>query len=87
MPSRALYQHFYNPDILTTVFANRSKKLERIDTGDYTPEEYDRFLVDIRKVNRFAGDSRALKRTLLQKLRKVDVGCMLVDDDAHRSVR
>ena len=26
------------------MFTTRSLKLERIDTGDYTPEEYDRFL-------------------------------------------
>lgn len=51
------------------VFKRRSERLERIDTGDYTPEEYDRFLADIRKVNRYAGDSRALRRTLIQALR------------------
>jgi ubiquinone/menaquinone biosynthesis C-methylase UbiE len=52
------------------VFETRSLKLERIDTGDYTPEEYDRFLHDIRLVNRFAGDKRALKKTLLQEIEK-----------------
>jgi len=52
------------------VFHKRSDKLERIDTGDYTPEEYDRFLHDIRLVNRFAGDSRALKKTLLREVEK-----------------
>ncbi|REJ76001.1 MAG: methyltransferase domain-containing protein [Acidobacteria bacterium] len=46
-------------------------KLERIDTGDYTPEEYDRFLEDIRKVNRFAGDARALRRFVLSELGSV----------------
>jgi len=50
------------------MFARRSEKLERIDTGDYTLEEYDRFLVDIGKVNRYAGDSRALRTTLLNQL-------------------
>ena len=49
-------------------FQRRSLKLERIDTGDYTPEEYDRFLSDIRLVNRFAGDARALGKTLLREL-------------------
>lgn len=57
-------------------------KLERIDTGDYTAEEYDRFLYDIRLVNRFAGDNWALRKTLLreisnegsQKLSVLDVG-------------
>jgi len=49
-------------------FQKRSLRLERIDTGDYTPEEYDRFLHDIRLVNRFAGDSRALKNSLLREI-------------------
>ena len=49
-------------------FQKRSLKPERIDTGDYTPEEYERFLHDIRLVNRFAGDNRALKNTLLREI-------------------
>lgn len=52
------------------MFQRRSEKLERIDTGDYTPEEYDRFLQDIRLVNRYAGDIRALKNTLLREIKK-----------------
>lgn len=52
------------------MFAERSLKLERIDTGDYTPDEYDRFLHDIRLVNRFAGDRRALEKTLLREIEK-----------------
>lgn len=51
-------------------FQKRSLKLERIDTGDYTPEEYDRFLHEIRLVNRFAGDNRALKNSLLREIRQ-----------------
>ncbi len=51
-------------------FKKRSLKLERIDTGDYTPEEYDRFLEDIRLVNRFAGDNRALGKTLLREIER-----------------
>ena len=54
-------------------FQKRSLRLERIDTGDYTPEEYDRFLQDIRLVNRFAGDNRALKRTLLREIEREDL--------------
>lgn len=52
------------------MFAKRSRQPERIDTGDYTPEEYERFLQDIRLVNRFAGDNRALSRTLLRRIRR-----------------
>lgn len=50
------------------MFKTRSLKLERIDKGDYTPEEYDRFLREIRLVNRFAGDVWALKKTLLREI-------------------
>ena len=50
------------------MFKTRSLKPERIDTGDYTPEEYDLFLQEIRLVNRFAGDNRALKKTLLREI-------------------
>jgi ubiquinone/menaquinone biosynthesis C-methylase UbiE len=52
------------------VFKTRSLKLERIDTGDYTPEEYERFLREIRLVNRFAGDIWALKKTLLREIER-----------------
>lgn len=55
------------------MFKTRSHKPERIDTGDYTAEEYDRFLQDIRLVNRFAGDNRALKKTLLREIEEQDL--------------
>ncbi|MBS1794656.1 MAG: methyltransferase domain-containing protein [Acidobacteria bacterium] len=51
-------------------FRKRSYQLERIDTGDYTPAEYDRFLREIRVVNKLAGDIRALKRSLLRDVRR-----------------
>lgn len=50
------------------MFAARSHKLERIDTGDYTEEEYRRFLREIRFINRFLGDSRALRKTLFREV-------------------
>jgi len=65
---------------VTKDFQNRSLKLERIDTGDYTPEEYDRFLQDIRLVNRFAGDNRALKNTLLREIEREDLRTFSVLD-------
>ncbi len=55
------------------MFNTRSTKLERIDTGDYTAEEYDRFLYDIRLVNRFAGDNWALRKTLLSEVINEDL--------------
>ena len=58
---------------VTKDFQKRSLKPERIDTGDYTPVEYDRFLHDIRLVNRFAGDNRALKNSLLREIGREDL--------------
>jgi ubiquinone/menaquinone biosynthesis C-methylase UbiE len=55
------------------VFKTRSHQLERIDTGDYTPEEYETFLREIRLVNRYAGDNRALQKTLLRDIEKLDL--------------
>jgi len=55
------------------VFKTRSYKLERIDTGDYTPEEYERFLREIRFINRFLGDVWALKNTLLREIEKTNL--------------
>ncbi len=52
------------------MFEKRSDKLERIDTGDYTSAEFERFLRDIRFINRFAGDDFALKNTLLLEIEK-----------------
>lgn len=62
------------------MFKTRSQKLERIDTGDYTAEEYDRFLADIRVVNRFAGDNRALKKSLLETVAASGIGDFSVLD-------
>ncbi len=65
------------------MFETRSTKLERIDTGDYTPAEYDRFLKEIAFINRFLGDRRALRRSLFAEVERrglmefslLDVGC------------
>lgn len=50
------------------MFRQRSEKLERIDTGCYTDEEYERFLREIRFINRYLGDSRTLRRILLREI-------------------
>lgn len=50
------------------VFKHRSTKLERIDTGDYTPAEYERFLREIRFINQRLGDRSALEKTLLSEI-------------------
>lgn len=65
------------------MFEHRAKELERIDTGDYTPQEYATFLREIAFINRHFGDGRALKKTLLREIEVndlrefsvLDVGC------------
>jgi len=50
------------------VFETRSARPERIDTGDYTEEEYRTFLREIRFINRWIGDRWALRKSLLQEI-------------------
>lgn len=65
------------------MFDKRLNTPERIDTGDYTLEEYDTFLREIAFINRYLGDKRALKKTLLAEIERerlsefsvLDVGC------------
>ncbi len=51
-------------------FQKRSLELEHLDKGDYTPEEYEGCLVELRRVNRFLGDARALRRSLLAEVER-----------------
>ncbi len=55
------------------MFKTRSLKAERIDTGDYTPEEYAVFLREIRFINQRLGDRSALERTLLAEITRLDL--------------
>lgn len=65
------------------MFENRATEPERIDTGDYTPAEYETFLKEIAFINRHFGDKRALEKTLLNEIESsdlrefsvLDVGC------------
>jgi ubiquinone/menaquinone biosynthesis C-methylase UbiE len=47
-------------------FQRRSYELEDIDTGNYTPEEYEGCISELQVVNRWMGDAHALKQTLLK---------------------
>ena len=47
-------------------FKQRSYELERIDKGDYTPEEYEGCIVELQRVNRWLGDAHVLQDTLLR---------------------
>ena len=53
------------------MFEHRSSEPERIDTGDYTEEEYKTFLREIRFINRWIGDRWALRKSLLKKIEEL----------------
>ena len=65
------------------MFKTRSTELERIDTGDYTQEEYETFMREIAFINKYLGDERAFKKSLLREVESenirefsvLDVGC------------
>jgi ubiquinone/menaquinone biosynthesis C-methylase UbiE len=49
-------------------FQQRSQRLEYIDTGDYTPEEYEACISELQLVNRWMGDAHSLRTTLLREV-------------------
>ena len=51
-------------------FKRRSYELEHIDTGNYTPEEYEGCISELQLVNRWMGDSKVLKQTLLKEVQQ-----------------
>src|SRR5688572_2045130 len=49
-------------------FKQRSHRLEHIDTGNYTAEEYEGCIGELQFVNRWMGDAHTLKTTLLREI-------------------
>jgi ubiquinone/menaquinone biosynthesis C-methylase UbiE len=49
-------------------FKRRSYQLEYLDTGEYTPEEYDACIGELQFINRWMGDAHSLKATLLPEV-------------------
>ena len=49
-------------------FKRRSYRLEYIDTGDYTPEEYESCISELKLVNRWMGDAHSLRATLFPEI-------------------
>lgn len=49
-------------------FRERSYELEHLDKGDYTAQEYEGCLVELRRINRWLGDASALRRSLLREI-------------------
>ena len=61
-------------------FHQRSYELEHLDKGDYTPEEYEGCIVELQRVNRWLGDTRALRNTLLRDVAAEDLQSFSVLD-------
>jgi ubiquinone/menaquinone biosynthesis C-methylase UbiE len=53
------------------MFDQRSYELEHLDKGDYTPAEYEGCLVELRRINEWLGDARALRASLLNEIERV----------------
>src|SRR3954464_9177675 len=53
-------------------FRRRSYELEHLDLGDYTHEEYEGCMVELRRVNRWLGDASALRRSVLGEIERDD---------------
>lgn len=49
-------------------FRKRSYELEHLDIGDYSPAEYEGCIVELQRVNRWLGDARALRGSLIHEL-------------------
>ena len=49
-------------------FQQRSYELEHLDKGDYSPEEYEGCIIELQRVNRWLGDTRAMRNSLLKDI-------------------
>ncbi|HEY0005304.1 MAG TPA: methyltransferase domain-containing protein [Pyrinomonadaceae bacterium] len=61
-------------------FAHRSYELEHLDKGDYTPEEYEGCLVELRRVNEYLGDASALRHSLFPEIERAGLKSFSVLD-------
>ncbi len=61
-------------------FKQRSYKLEHLDTGNYTPEEYEDCIAELQFVNRWMGDAHSLKATLFPEIESNSLTCFSILD-------
>lgn len=61
-------------------FRQRSLEPENLDTGTYTPEEYEGCLVELRRVNRWLGDAKTLQDLFLTEIEARDLQSFSVLD-------
>jgi type I restriction-modification system DNA methylase subunit len=54
-------------------FRQRSYELENLDKGTYTPEEYEGCIVELRRVNEWLGDAKALRNSLLKEIERLSL--------------
>lgn len=60
-------------------FSQRSRLLERLDTGDYTPSEYRRWQKEMRFIHRIFGEMRALRRSLYKDIKQTNGPVSVLD--------
>ncbi len=60
--------------------SERSHELEHLDKGDYTVDEYEGCLIELRRINRFLGDAGALRKSLLRSIERDEVQAFSVLD-------
>jgi SAM-dependent methyltransferase len=51
-------------------FRQRSYELENLDKGTYTPAEYEGCIVELQRVNKWLGDTKALRSSLLKEIER-----------------
>lgn len=51
-------------------FRQRSRELEHLDKGDYTPDEYEGCIIELQRVNRWLGDVRALSLSVWREIER-----------------
>ena len=61
-------------------FRQRSYELENIDKGTYTPAEYEGCIVELQRVNKWLGDTKALRGTLLKEIERQELRTFSVLD-------
>lgn len=62
-----------------SLFKQRSHQLERLDTGDYTAEEYTKWQREMYFVHRILGERRALGNSLLPEIRRTSASVSILD--------
>jgi len=53
---------------MADLFRERSPELERLDTGDYTQEEYSRWQTEMWFIHRIFGEARALRNSMIRDI-------------------